>query len=175
MRLVRAVIVGTITGLLLAPSIALAALVDDPNDADGKIDIAQLRVVRKPSGDVVFTVTLHHRLSSRVLLRNTNGITTLIDLDGDAAVDLMGGVRAFRGELDRSKIFVTWSSSPTGDRTVRRPDLKTFRWRVPGAFEVFPPGAFNIAALSSYFRAGRTCDPTCYDFAPDFGNWLTVN
>jgi hypothetical protein len=173
----RAVVIA-IVGLLLTPTFALAAAVDDPRDVGpSKLDIARLKVVRVTSGDVVFRIVLHTRVSNFVLLHRTNGFTVLLDLDGDSDVDLTGGTRASRGELPgtRNRVFVTWSSRRTGDLTVRRPGPKTFRWRVPAAMGVFPAGAFKVAAFSSYFRRGLACDPACYDFVPAFPGWLTVS
>ena len=162
MRLVTALFVGA---ALLVPSTASAdnRRFTDRHDVKGLLDIAYVSEGHAP-GAVVHALHTYRPFSSQIL-RGSNGIVFVFDIDGDSRIDRFAFLLWARGAL--RAVITDAEASPLGTAAVRRPDARTVSVRVPLGL-LNRPDAYSWAAVTLY-KGKPGCARVCHDIAPDQG------
>jgi hypothetical protein len=160
------------TAILWLPGSA-AAVVTDPNDVSGKLDLSAVGYTKDGSASPMrVTVRTYPTWPSRLLRPGSeNRLQVLLEVDADPERDYVARLRFRAGRLWASIRGEGQSFEPL---KARRPNRHTARFTIPGSSPPNPNhGGLRIAAASR-FIASAACDPAsggtiCVDRAPDSG------
>jgi hypothetical protein len=157
--------------LVLVPAAAEAAQVTDPNDTPGKLDLELVRGVRNVSGDpITFTIRMQAPFEKAVLGPAANWVKVFLNVDGDAAVDYVGTIKKSGTKL---AVYFSGQGDNFEPLPVRRPNLRTLRFTVPGGPPLAPNGPVSMIVQSHYVNAGA-CSMGCLDVAPNSFEWIVL-
>lgn len=164
LRLV-ALVVAAASVALLAPGLASAnkGRINDRRDARTPLDIASVSYGHA-GGKIVHTLRTYKPFASK-LLKGSNGIHFLLDVNNDARAERMVVV-VWTGHALRADL-IDEHGSLIGRVPVSRPDLRTVRIKL--ARSAVDNGPIYRWAAATLFQSRTTCRKGCVDGAPNRG------
>lgn len=157
--------------LLLAPT-AVAATVADPDDVEGKLDLASVTARKADAlAPLRIRITTYENWAARLLRESgRNRVVVLFNVDADPETEYRGVILRVGGDL---VMLVRGGSSSFEPLPVRHPDGHTLRTVVPGGSPPNPEGPVRIAVRSRSFDEAD-CADGCLDRAPN-GGWVMAS
>jgi hypothetical protein len=158
---------GVIVAVALAvPAMARAATISDPNDVNGKLDIASVTQEHGATGPVVHTITTYGPWRSRAIgIRRGSAFLIYFDTAGGIRAERLAIVYRSHGILRVA--VLTRSGRLLGFGSATRPNLELIRVSIPRTL-LGKPNGYRWRLFSVYFGPGG-CRAGCVDRAPNSG------
>jgi hypothetical protein len=167
-----ALAVGALIAFSAMPAGAVTGSVDDPDDVNGKLDLARL-YFRKDTdtSSLLIVIKTIEKWNKAVLRGNVNRLVVLIDTDGDGTADFRARIKRAGNDL---AAFITSADSAFEPLPVHKTDAWTTRFRIPGSSPPNPDGPPPHFQVVSRFVESIDCDTAsgqgpCIDTMPDEG------
>ncbi|MFN2543203.1 MAG: hypothetical protein ABR600_01340 [Actinomycetota bacterium] len=165
-----ALIVLAVVAFSAMPAGAVTGAVDDPDDVEGKLDLARL-YWRKDTdtSSLLIVIKTIESWKKAVLGGDVNRLVALIDTDGDGATDFRARIKRAGNNL---AAFITGADSAFEPVPAHKTDGWTLRFTIPGSSPPNPDGPPPHLRLVSRFVESVECDTAsghgpCIDHAPD--------
>jgi hypothetical protein len=160
---------GVIVAVALAmPGMARASSIADPDDVQGKLDIARVTQEHGATGPVVHTITTYGPWRSRAIaLRRSSFFLFDFDTTGDAHAERIAIVYRDHGVLRVA--VLSRKGRLLGFGSATRPNARSIRVSVPRKL-LGKPNGYHWRLFSVYTGAG--CSAGCVDRAPNSGQAL---
>jgi hypothetical protein len=146
----------------------------DPDDTPGRLDLKRITYIKDGTqAPMRVTIRTYQSWRSRYLtLFSGNAVRVRLEVDDDPEADYVAAIRFRKGLV----AVISGEGRIFDPIRVRRPDLRTARFRIPGQSPPNPNATDIGISAKTEFIASVTCDPAsggtlCVDLAPD---WLTL-